>query len=264
MQFKTYLIDDEPLALDLLHRLLEPYSDIILVDKKLTNPKEALAAIDLNKPDLIFLDIQMPELTGFELISKLYHIPLIIFSTAYDEYALKAFETNSIDYLLKPVDPARLKKSISKLVNITEPEKDSIKSQLVKFLNNVGVTKEKRIQVSIGNKIIMLAFDEIYFFHASDKYVEVNTFDSSYLINDSLKYLESILPLDDFKRVHRSVIINLNHMKETSRDSLTSYKIIMKNKNKTILPLSLKAKSIFFFFIFQIKIFFFKQANSLI
>ena len=114
MKYKTILIDDEPLALQRLERLLAPF-EFIEITTTASSGFEAVEKINGLKPDLIFLDIQMPELTGFEVLEQIDESPFIIFSTAYDEYALRAFETNSIDYLLKPIEPKRLKIALEKL-----------------------------------------------------------------------------------------------------------------------------------------------------
>jgi DNA-binding LytR/AlgR family response regulator len=120
MTYKTVLIDDEPLALKRLERLLRPYDNTIEVVGRAENGADAVALINKLKPDLVFLDIQMPELTGFDVLERLEYTPLVIFSTAYDQYALQAFDVNSIDYLLKPVDPERLKKAVNKLLRLSD------------------------------------------------------------------------------------------------------------------------------------------------
>ena len=112
MIYKTILVEDEPLALERLERLLKPYNNIIQIIDSASSGKEAVEKINKWKPDLIFLDIQIPDFNGFEVIKQIESIPVIIFCTAYEKYALAAFETNAIDYLLKPVDSERLKQSI--------------------------------------------------------------------------------------------------------------------------------------------------------
>jgi two-component system LytT family response regulator len=242
MIYKTILIDDEPLALQRLERLLKPYEEIIQIIGQATSGTEAVEKINSLKPDLIFLDIQMPELTGFDVIERMMHNPLIIFSTAYDEFALKAFETNSIDYLLKPIDPDRLRKAIEKLQRLTNDERDSFQNQLQKMLSQLKKPATKRIQVHIGDKIKLLNVEDIYFFHAVDKYVEVCTFNEAFLLNETLTQLESELPPEDFVRIHRSAIINLNYVGEFIRWFGGSYKVRMLDKNKTELPVSRSSK----------------------
>jgi two-component system LytT family response regulator len=180
MRYKTILIDDEPLALQRLERLLQPYSELIEIIDRANNGLEAVEKIDALKPDLIFLDIQMPELNGFEVLDQVAHLPLIIFSTAYDEYALKAFETNSIDYLLKPVDPERLQKALDKLQRLTGDDKSALQTQLQSLLTSVKVPATKRIQARAGDHIRLINEKDIYFFRAVDKYVEAHTFDESF------------------------------------------------------------------------------------
>jgi two-component system LytT family response regulator len=243
MRYKTILIDDEPLALQRLERLLQPYGDLIEIVDRATNGLEAVEKIDATKPDLIFLDIQMPALNGFEVLDHLTHLPWIIFSTAYDEYALKAFETNSIDYLLKPVDPERLKKALEKLQRLTGDETSAWREQLQKLLAGVKAPAAKRIQVRLGDHIRFLNLKDIYFFRAVDKYVEAHTFDESFLLTETLNQFEADLPAGDFVRIHRSALINLNHLDEVVRLAPGSYRARMRDKKKTELPVSRGAKA---------------------
>jgi two-component system LytT family response regulator len=244
MRYKTILIDDEPLALQRLERLLQPYGDMIEIVDRAANGLEAVEKIEAAKPDLIFLDIQMPELNGFEVLDHLIHLPLIIFSTAYDEYALKAFETNSIAYLLKPVDPERLKKALEKLQRLTGGETSAWREQLQKLLAGIKTPPTaKRIQVRLGDHIRFLNLKDIYFFRAMDKYVEAHTFDESFLLTETLNQFEADLPAGDFVRIHRSALINLNHLDEVIRFAPGSYRARMRDKKKTELPVSRGAKA---------------------
>ena len=243
LKYQTILIDDEPLALDRLERLLQPHRDLIEIVDRAMSGHEAVEKIEAWKPDLIFLDIQMPELTGFEVLKKLTHQPWIIFSTAYDEYALKAFATNSIDYLLKPVDPERLKKALEKLQYLTRPEASAFQKQLQNLLAGIKPAVAKRIQVRAGDHIRFLNVKDIFFFQAEDKYVEARTFDEVFLLDETLNQLESHLPAEDFARIHRSTIINLNHLAEVVREFSGNYRARMKDKKKTELPVSRGAKA---------------------
>jgi two-component system LytT family response regulator len=243
MKYKTILIEDEPLALQRLERLLQPYSDRIEIVDRAANGLEAVEKIEAVKPDLIFLDIQMPELNGFEVLDQLTHLPWIIFSTAYDEYALKAFETNSIDYLLKPVDPERLRKALEKLQRLTGDETSAWREQLQKLLAGIKTPATKRIQVRIGDHIRFLNPQDIYFFRAVDKYVEAHTFDESFLLTETLSQFETGLPAGDFVRIHRAALINLNHLSEVVRYAPGSYRARMRDKKKTELPVSRGAKA---------------------
>lgn len=243
MKYKTILIDDEPLALQRLERLLQPYNDIIQVIDQASNGNEAVEKINSLKPDLIFLDIQMPELNGFEVLEQLTDMPLIIFSTAYDEYALRAFETNSIDYLLKPVDPKRLNQALEKLQRLTGDDVSKFQNRLQEMISRLNEPTRKRIQVRIGDRIRLLNIQDIYFFQAVDKYVEARTFNESFLLSQSLNQLESELPSQDFVRIHRSTIINLNHLDEVFRWFGGSYRARMLDRKKTELPVSRYSKT---------------------
>lgn len=243
MTYKTILIDDEPLALARLERLLQPYGGVIEIIDRAASGLEATEKINQLKPDLVFLDIQMPELNGFEVLERLTHLPWIIFSTAYDEYALKAFETNSIDYLLKPVDPQRLKKALDKLQRLTQDEPGAWREHMQKLLAGIKAPASKRIQVRVGDHIRFLNPKDICFFRALDKYVEAHTFDEAFLLSETLNQLEAELAVEDFVRIHRSALINLNHLSEVIRYAPGSYRARMRDKKKTELPVSRGAKA---------------------
>ncbi len=240
MKYKAILIDDEPLALQRLEKLLMLFVKDIDIVAKATNGADAIDIINELKPDVIFLDIQMPELNGFEVLEKITHQPFVIFSTAYDEYALKAFETNSIDYLLKPVDVKRLKKAIDKLKNIKGEKFDDFKLQLQKMLSKVK-SSVTRIHVKKGDKIKLLLPEHICFFAADEKYTKVKTFDNSYLIDKPLSILETELD-DNFVRIHRGVIVNLNFIEEIVRMFKGNYNVKMKDIENTVLPVSRQSK----------------------
>lgn len=233
----TILIDDEILAIERMKRLLKPHTDQIKIVAECTNPEDAIEKIDEMKPDLIFLDIQMPGSNGFEVLEKIAHQPLIIFVTAYDQYALQAFETNSIDYLLKPVDKKRLAQSIEKLLKITSAGKIDYEKRINELLSFVKQSESKKIQVKTGNDIRLIDAGEIYFFRALDKYVEICTYEKKYISSLSLNKFEETLNENEFVRVHRSVIINLRYLDVISR-SLGGYRVKMKDKNNSQFPVS--------------------------
>lgn len=243
MKYRTILIDDEPLALQRLERLLLSHHEIIEIIDQAATGFEAVEKINRLKPDLIFLDIQMPELDGFKVLEQLSQPPLIIFSTAYDEYALRAFETNSIDYLLKPVDPERLRQALEKLLRLTGDELRTFQNRLQEMISGLREPAIKRLQVRLGDRTRFLKIQDIYFFRAIDKYVEAHTFNNSFLLSQSLNQLESELPAEDFVRSHRSTIINLNHIDEIFRWFSGSYRVRMLDHKKTELPISRLSKA---------------------
>ncbi len=246
MKFKTILVDDEELAVKRLRRLLEPHSGVVEIVGSANDGFEAIQKIEQLRPNVVFLDVQMPELNGFEVIERLNHPPIIVFVTAYDEYALKAFETTAVDYLLKPVEPERLAQSIQKLRRLYDNQdgaaSNSTQEKIDALLAAVSTQPLKRLQVRIGDRIRFVDVDRICFFRAADKYVEVHLEREHFLITDSLNALESKLPTDDFVRVHRSTVINLNYLGEFIRSGAGAYRVQMRNASKTILPVSRASK----------------------
>lgn len=243
MSYKTILVDDEPLALQRLQRLLAPHRALIEVVATATDGAEALAQITAVQPDLVFLDIQMPELNGFQVLERLPDPPLVIFSTAYDEYALQAFATNAIDYLLKPVDPQRLQRAVEKLQRLTAADRHNWQQQLQRLLHTLPQPATTRLQVRLGERIRFLNVKDIYFLRAVDKYVEAHTFDEVFLLDQTLAQLETELPRTDFVRIHRSAIIHLNHLSEIRREFPGHYRARMRDKKQTVLPISRGAKA---------------------
>lgn len=242
MNFRTIIIDDEQLARERLRRLLDSYSDVITIIDEASDGLSAVEKINKHHPDLIFLDIQMPEFTGFQVLEKITNNPWIIFATAFDEYALKAFETNSIDYLLKPIDKQRLKLSIEKLTKLKPAEKDEISAHIKQLLSDLKSPLTQKLQVKIGDKIRFLDYKDIIFFQANEKYVEVNTFDEQYLIEQSLYKIEEDLSRFGFVRVHRSTLVNFNQVQEVFKWFNGKYMVRMKDKKKSELPVSLSFK----------------------
>lgn len=236
MKYKAMLIDDEVLAIKRLEKLLSAFDEDLEIVSRATNGEDAVMMIDELKPDVIFLDIQMPELSGFQVLERIKHQPFVIFCTAYDEYALRAFEANSIDYLLKPVDIRRLEKTIAKLKNFRKETLEEFHDQL-RFMLNTVKRPAQRIQVRKGDRIKLLDPENIYFFLSDEKYTRVNTFDNYYLIDKSLNSLEKELE-DHFIRIHRKVIINLNHMDEIIKMFKGSFNVKMRDKSQTELPVS--------------------------
>jgi two-component system LytT family response regulator len=243
MKYRTVLVDDEPLALERLQRLLEAHDDLIEVAGTAEGGAEAVTIINRLRPDLVFLDVQMPELNGFDVLERLEFTPLIIFSTAYDQYALKAFEAHSVDYLLKPVDPRRLKAALEKLVRLSGTGIGDLRQRIEKTLETLERHSTHRIQVRSGDRIRLVPISGVLFFRASDKYVEVHSNSGMHLIAKSLSQLESELPENDFIRIHRSVIVNLNFIDEIVREAPDTYYVRMLDTKKTELPVSRRFRS---------------------
>jgi two-component system, LytTR family, response regulator len=224
---KTILIDDEPLARSLLAELLEDEKDIEIV-ASCNDGFEGLKAIQEFQPDLIFLDIQMPKITGFELLELLENPPKVIFTTAYDEYALKAFEVNALDYLLKPISTERLQKALEKvrsqITQPTEPTPDVRNLQLPE--------QSQRIVVKDGGHIKIIPLPEVLYIEAADDYVKVTTADKYFLKHQRMAHFEAQLPAHQFVRVHRSYIVNVQHIHKVELYEKENYCVILRNNAK--------------------------------
>ena len=217
--FKTIIIDDEKPARSRLKRLLEQYKDIIEIVAEAENGEEGLIQIETFKPDLIFLDIQMPGLTGFEVLKKLKHVPIVVFATAYEEYAIKAFEQNSMDYLLKPIEAERLHITIEKLKKHKANKQPVDVNGILSFLEKITPAKQNitSIPVKKGDRILLIRLEEIAYFEAKEKYVFIHNMEGNeFLIDHTLSTLEEKLP-PDFIRAHRAFIVNKNKIKEVQK-----------------------------------------------
>ena len=232
---KTILIDDEILALSRLKRLLLKHPETFLIVSEAQNGAEGLVEIDKHQPDVIFLDIEMPLLNGFEMLSKLSKMPLVVFSTAYDQYAIRAFEENSVDYLLKPVENDRLLKTIEKIHNIskagTSTGQNPYSENLLKLLEEMKPKKEIfSLSVKSGDRILLIPLTEITHFEADEKYVFLNTLDGQkYLLNYTLTSLEEKLPAH-YLRISRAGIVNSHHIKEIQKHFGGKYMILMRDR----------------------------------
>lgn len=231
--YTTLIIDDEPPARQRLFKLLENFTDTFEVIGVAENGSVAKEKIEALKPDLIFLDIEMPELTGFELLESLTYIPIVIFCTAYDQYSLKAFDTNSIDYLLKPVRLERLQQSVNKLklFSKTLPNQD-----IAGLLKELAAKKEDQQMTSItvkkNERLIFIKLEDVSHFSADDRYVSVHSKSGLFLSDTPLSQLEQKLP-KQFLRVHRAIIINKNYVNEVQKYFNSRYVFTLQNKEKT-------------------------------
>ena len=232
--FKTIVIDDEPAARRLMKSLLSEYPSIIHVVDEAGTGEEAIRKIEEQKPDLIFLDIQMPDLTGFEVIEKLSHKPNIIFTTAYEQFAMKAFETFSIDYLLKPIKEDRLHQAVEKLQQFGQLSQSVDIMGLQEMIKQLQTPpKATALAIKTGDRIILLRYENIVYMEAQDKYVFVFTVDGQkYLTDQTLSALEEKLP-SHFYRIQKSYIINKDKIKEMHKHFSGRYLFIMDDKAAT-------------------------------
>ena len=174
MKLRVYLVDDEPLALERLRRLLEN-TGRVEVTGLTTKPEEAVAALSANPPDVCFLDIQMPRLNGFEVLARLPSQPVVVFTTAYNQYALQAFGENAVDYLLKPVEPETLERALSKVERLrsagptAQPDLPALLRQITDSLRSIKVEFPSRIASRLGDRLWFLDLDRVSHFYAEDK-----------------------------------------------------------------------------------------------
>lgn len=230
--FKAIVIDDEPAARRLMKSLLLDHSDVVEVVGEAGNGREAIEKIEALKPDVIFLDIQMPDLTGFEVVDRLKDKPNIIFTTAYEQYAIKAFETFSIDYLLKPIKEERLEQSIAKLKQFGRHAAPIDVSGLQEIIRQFQAPqKATALPIKTGDRINLVRFENISYLEASDKYVFIYTLDGQkHLTDQSLATLITKLPAQFF-RIQKSYIINKDRIKEMHRHFNGRYLFVMDDKD---------------------------------
>jgi len=224
------IIEDEELARDLLKSYLKGYPGISLIGE-CENGFEGVQMINDLKPDLVLLDIQMPKITGFEMLQLLDHKPEIIFTTAYDQYALKAFEYNATDYLLKPFSRERLLAAIEKVAQrIVNKESSTEKlDRLSEFSSGEFLD---RVVVKNRNKIFIIPADQIRYIESFDDYVFIYTNDGRHLKQKSMKYFETNLSSRDFIRIHRSYIVNVAQIMEIQQYEKDSYVVLLKDRTK--------------------------------
>lgn len=231
---KAIIVDDESLARELIRDFLKNIEDIEVI-AECQNGFEALKAIQEHNPGLVFLDIQMPKIDGFELLDVLENKPEIIFTTAFDQYALKAFEQNAVDYLLKPFSRERFRQAVEKAVlrirsaNITE------KNRPVEMLQQQMDENEKiltRLVARLGSKIIIIPVEKIYYLEAQDDYVMVFSELGRHLKEKTMKYFENHLPPDSFLRIHRKYIANISFISSVELYEKNTHLVLMKNGDK--------------------------------
>jgi two-component system, LytTR family, response regulator len=231
---RCVIIDDEPLARELLKNYLNGLESIEIVGAY-GDGFEGLKGIAEQKPDLIFLDIQMPKINGFEMLELLEDPPLVIFTTAYDEFALKAFEIHAVDYLLKPFSTDRLREAVDRVVRLS-PAEMGRKTRLM--LNDSFSEKEylQRVVVKTGNKIAIIPVSQVEYIAADGDYVKIHSEGKGYLKLGTLAYYEKALDPSEFVRIHRSHIINLAEITKIEAYQKDSSVTILKGGTK--LPLS--------------------------
>lgn len=238
---RSIIVEDEKPALDRLEGFLNQIPDIEIVATS-NSGKEAAQLIEDEKPDLVFLDINLPDVSGIDILHLLSFRPLIIFITAYNQYAIKAFELQAIDYLLKPFPRERLELAVQKAREKLLAEQDP-SSSLKKLISswNPQTSYLKRIPSKIGDKIYILVDENIVYLASEEKLVFAHTAESKFLINYRLDELQARLDPEKFFRIHRSTIVNLNYVKTIESWFAGGYRMVVRDKQESELAISRSA-----------------------
>ena len=206
---KVIIIDDEPLARSIVSEYLQDYPDIEIV-QECENGFDGVKAIQEQRPDLIFLDIQMPKINGFEMLELLDEPPAVIFTTAFDEFAIKAFETHAVDYLLKPFNKERFDKAIQKWKE--QPRNPQKEAEELLETASLSPSQNNRVVVKNGSKIKIIPVQDIHYLEAADDYVKIVTHEGNFLKNKTMAFFEKSLDGNLFVRSHRSYIVNVQQI----------------------------------------------------
>lgn len=221
-RLRAYLLDDEPLAVKRLRRLLEATGRLEIAGAA-SDPEEALAWLSANRVDVLFLDIQMPGISGFDLLARLPEQPMVVFTTAFDQYALKAFEVNSIDYLLKPIEPQQLERALGKLERLgaggrqewaARADIRAVLDDLSRALRLPQPEYPDRIASRLGDRVQLIELAKVTHFFARDKLTYAAAGGQDYCVDHSINELERKLDPKRFMRIHRSTMVNLEWVQE--------------------------------------------------
>ena len=208
---RSFILDDERLAVQRLERLLRDTGRVQIVGTSTDSP-DALETLNHLALDVLFLDIQMPGMTGFELLQKLPRDPAVVFTTAFDRFALDAFEVNSIDYLLKPIEAERLEKALTKLERIRGTPNEHIRA----LARELTKKFPERISSRIGERVVFVEINNVTHFYAKDKLTYAATTSKDYAVDITISELEEKLDPAVFLRIHRATLLNLHYVEEVS------------------------------------------------
>ncbi len=232
MKLRCIIVDDEYLARQRLLKLLEEEEDIQVV-AECRNGREALEKIELKEPDLVFLDVQMPDIDGFGVLQRLDKLPYVIFTTAYDSYAIKAFDVNAVDYLLKPFDEERLQIALERMFDLKRKEKASeLESKIHRLISNYEQEESKfrtQFEIKKNGRIRAIPTEDIEVIHSGGNYLELQTATQKFLYRTTMNTAESELDPEEFIRVHRSLILNRRSIKSCHYLGNSEYRLTLKS-----------------------------------
>lgn len=235
MTLRTLLVDDEPLARARLRRLLAEHPDVDITGEA-ADGLEACRVIDESRPDLVFLDVQMPGLSGFEVLANVRHRPHIIFVTAHDEFAVRAFDAQALDFLVKPVEPARLARALARLEGPdAQRALQEDQARLRALLEAMARTQNapRRIAVRRGATVTLVEPESILFCRAEDKYAVLYTADGEHVVDRTIEELEATLDSARFLRIHRSAIVNLAAVRDLTAVEGGRFLVTLKDADAT-------------------------------
>ena len=230
-KIRTLIIDDESLARDLLRYYLSKDDRVELIGE-CSNGFEGVLAIQELNPDLVFLDIQMPKITGFEMLELVQNPPVIIFSTAYDQYAIRAFEANAIDYLLKPYPLERVVVAINKAVEKLNSKSTNLEINKLIETHDEEVGMLNRVVVKLGRKIQVIPIESILYIESQDDFVMIYCKEGHYMKQKTMKFFEQHLDENQFVRIHRSYLLNISEITELQQYEKDSWVAVTKQGAK--------------------------------
>jgi len=207
---KAVIIDDEPLAREIVKEYLLSFQQVQIM-QECGDGFEGLKAIQQHQPDIIFLDVQMPKINGFEMLELVEELPAVVFTTAFEEHAIRAFEVNAVDYLLKPFSKERFDKAVQKWLDRRAADE---LQQTTALLETAAASpiQSNRVVVKISGKIKIIPVQDIHYLEAADDYVKIVTPEGTFLKNKTMQFFENSLDPQQFARVHRSYMLNVNQV----------------------------------------------------
>jgi two-component system LytT family response regulator len=245
-KIRAVIVDDEPLARRRIRRMLAADTEIEIIED-CSNGREAIKAIGKQTPDLVFLDVQMPEVDGFAVLQAISpeKMPLVIFVTAFDRYAIKAFEVYALDYLLKPFDRQRFEKSLQRAKSRLMSERaGDLGQRALSLLEELKARSShiERLVIKSGGRAFFLKIDEIDWIEAEGKYVRLHVGKESYLLREAISSLEAQLDPKRFPRIHRSSIVNIERIRELQPWFHNEYRVILRDGTELMLSRSFRKK----------------------
>ena len=233
---KAVIIDDEPLAREVVKEYLLSYPQVQVL-QECNDGFEGLKAIQQHQPDIIFLDIQMPKITGFEMLELVENMPAVIFTTAFEEHAIRAFEVNAADYLLKPFSKERFDKALQKWLELKAAMAAPAPAPDTSALLDAAATspvQSNRVVVKFNGKIKIIPVHDIHYLEAADDYVKIVTQEGAFLKNKTMSFFEQTLDAQQFTRVHRSYILNINQVSRIDPYEKENHLAILKSGAKVL------------------------------